>query len=91
MNDADLYKLKAPEHTLILTPGEGQPNYTYGRTPTDEDFVGFEFTDLRAGPCMLALSAEAVPHVIDGLRRVLDNLQVMRAAYDRANGLGDHQ
>ncbi|MDA0253049.1 MAG: hypothetical protein O2892_19250 [Actinomycetota bacterium] len=87
----DLYKFRAPEHTLILTPGEGQPNFTYGRTPTEEDFVGFEFTDLRAGPCMFALSAEAVPVVIEGLQRVLDNIEHMRAAYDRANGIGGDQ
>lgn len=87
----DIYKFKAPEHTLILTPGPCEPNYTYGRTVDEADFIGFEFEDLRAGPTMLALTPGAVAMVIEGLQNALNNIPEMRAAYDRANGLGDHQ
>jgi len=88
---ARIYRFTAPGNTLVLTPTKCEPNYTYGRTPDEVDFIGFEFEDLRAGPTMLALSPGAVEMVIEGLRNALDNIEEMRAAYDRANGLGDQQ
>ncbi len=85
----EIYSVRAPADTLILTPAPVDPHYTFGRTVGGEDFVGFEFVDARAGSVMLALAVRAVPHVIDGLNSVLANLEALRAAYTEENGETD--
>ena len=85
----EVYNVRAPADTLIVTPGSVDPHYTFGRTVGGEEFVGFEFTDPRAGAVMLALAVRAVPHVVNGLNSVLANIDAMRTAYTEQNGEED--
>ena len=86
------YAIRPPQHTLAVTPDAGGVELLYDKLPSGEESISVLFNDAEAGPVMVAFAADAIPHLIDGLRGIHNNLDGLRADLTaRRNLNGDNK
>ena len=62
------------------------PQFVYGRTVGGEELLSILIRDARTGPLLVAMSVSMAELVAERLRTVLDNIDVLRADWERKNG-----
>ena len=84
----EVYGVRAPADTIIVSPQQ-TPEFVFDRTVGGEELLSILIRDARTGPMLVAMSVSMVELVAQRLRTVLDNIDVLRADWERKNG--DHR
>ena len=75
----NFYAIRPPQHTLAVTPDHSGVELLFDQFPSGEESISVLFTDPEAGPVMVAFAADAIPHLINGLRGIHNNRDGLRA------------